>query len=389
VDFAFSPDDEQFRAEVRDWLADHLVGEFQALGASSKIGDGPELEVFKEWERELASGGWIGMAWPREYGGREVPLIQELVFHEEYSRAGGPQRAMFFAEELLGPTLMAFGTDEQKQRFLPKILRAEEFWCQGFSEPDAGSDLANVKTAAVLDGDEWVINGQKIWTSLGHIADWIFVVCRTDPDAPKKHQGISYLLCPLDQPGIDMRPIRQMTGSAEFNEVFFTDARTAADLVVGDVDDGWKVVMGTLGFERGAAYLGQQLRWQEEFDALVEYARRIGRSEDPVLRQRIAKVLSDLKIVRLNGLRTITQILNGGNPGAEASISKLHWSEWRRQFGQLEMDVVGADSMLWHERGLLEDFQHTFLFSRAETIYAGSNEIQRNIIGERVLGLPR
>ena len=212
-----------------------------------------------------------------------LPLAEQIIFNEEYVRSGGPNRVGFFGEELLGPTLMMFGTDEQKSRFLPGILEAEEFWCQGFSEPDAGSDLANVKTTAVRDGEEWVINGQKVWTSLGHISDWIFVVCRTDTKAARKHDGISFLLCPVDQPGVEMRPIRQMTGTAEFNEVFFTDARTDADLVVGEVGHGWKVVLATLGFERGTAFLGQQLRWGQEFQSVLEDARRRGRNTDPVV----------------------------------------------------------------------------------------------------------
>ena len=281
MDFSFSEADEAFRSEVRAWLAQHLVGDFAALGGGSDIGEGEQLELRKAWERELASGGWIGMGWPEEYGGRALPLTQEIIFNEEYVRANAPNRIMFFAEELLGPTLMMFGTEEQKRRFLPPILKAEEFWCQGFSEPNAGSDLANVQTHAALDGDQWVINGQKVWTSLGHIADWIFVVCRTDRTAAKKHDGISFLLCPMDQPGVDVRPIRQMTGTAEFNEVFFDDARTAADMVVGEVDHGWKVVMGTLGFERGTAFLGKQLQWGQEFASLLDYVRAQGRAGDP------------------------------------------------------------------------------------------------------------
>jgi alkylation response protein AidB-like acyl-CoA dehydrogenase len=388
VDFSFSAVDEAFREEVRTWLVDHLVGEFAALGTGAKLGEGAELEVRKAWERELATGGWVGMGWPAEYGGRELPLTQQVIFHEEYVRAGGPNRVGFFGEELLAPTLMAFGSEEQKRRFLPPMLRAEEFWCQGFSEPDAGSDLANVKTVAVRDGDEWVINGQKVWTSLGHIADWIFVVCRTDPTAPKKHQGISYLLCPLAQPGIELRPIEQITGTAEFNEVFFNDARTSADLVVGEIDQGWKVVMGTLGFERGTAFLGEQLRWGQELAALVDYARAEGLTRDPALRRRLVDASIGLELIRLNGLRTISGMIAGGSPGPEASIGKLQWSTWHQRLGELAMDVLGAEGALLSE-GIVGDFQYSFLFSRAETIFAGSSEIQRNIVGERVLGLPR
>jgi len=388
MDFAFSAEDERFRDEVRGWLTEHLIGEFAALNTTANLGEGAELETRKAWERELASGGWVGMGWPSAYGGRELPLTQQLIFHEEYVRAGGPTRISFFGEELLGPTLMMFGTDEQKQRFLPPILEAAEFWCQGFSEPDAGSDLANVKTTAVQDGNEWVINGQKVWTSLGHMADWIFVVCRTDPQAAKKHDGISFVLCPVDQPGVEMRPIRQITGDSEFNEVFFTDARTAADLVVGPLGQGWKVVMATLGFERGTAFMGEQLRWTGEVRTMLELARARERTSDPIMRQRLADVYIGLELIRLNGLRTVTQLIQGRTPGPEASVGKLHWSTWRQRLGILEMDLLGPGSMIFDD-GELNDLQHTFVSSRGQTIYAGSSEIQRNIIGERVLGLPR
>jgi alkylation response protein AidB-like acyl-CoA dehydrogenase len=342
----------------------------------------------KSWERELAKGGWVGLSWPKEYGGRDATLTQQLIFNEEYARAGGPVRAGFFGEQLLGPTLMAFGSEAVKERFLPPILRAEEFWCQGFSEPDAGSDLANVKTTAVLDGDQWVINGQKVWTSLGHIADWIFVVCRTDPAAPRKQLGITFLLCPLDQPGVDMRPIQQITGTAEFNEVFFDGARTDASLVVGEIGKGWSVVMGTLGFERGTAFLAQQLRFAAEYHMLVAEVRARGLDHEPAIRQRLADAYIGLELMRLTGLRTISQLINGGSLGPESSIGKLHWSRWHQRLGELEMDVLGADALI-AQTGTLGDFQYTFQFSRADTIYAGSSEIQRNIVGERVLGLPR
>ena len=388
MDFAFSEADEAFRSEVRAWLSQHLVGDFAALGGGPNLGEGEELELRKSWERELASGGWIGMGWPEEYGGRALPLTQEIIFNEEYVRANAPNRIMFFAEELLGPTLMMFGTEGQKRRFLPPILKAEEFWCQGFSEPNAGSDLANVQTHAVRDGDQWVISGQKVWTSLGHIADWIFVVCRTDRAAAKKHDGISFLLCPMDQPGVDVRPIVQMTGTAEFNEVFFDDARTDADLVVGEVDHGWKVVMGTLGFERGTAFLGKQLQWAQELQSLLDYAKAHDKNGDPVLRQRLAQCYIELMLIRWNGLRTVSQMLRGDSPGPEASVGKLQWSEWHRRLGELSMDVMGPEGLITGD-GDIGDRQYSFLFSRAETIFAGSNEIQRNVIGERVLGLPR
>jgi alkylation response protein AidB-like acyl-CoA dehydrogenase len=389
VDFTFSPSDEEFRGVIRDWLDRHLVGEFASLGTGNDLGGPDELAVRKAWEKKLAAGRWVGLAWPERFGGRGATLSEQLIFNEEYARAGGPNRCGFFGEQLLGPTLMEFGTEEQKARLLSPILHADEYWCQGFSEPDAGSDLAAVKTTAMRDGDGWRIHGQKVWTSLGHIADWIFVLCRTDPDsAGGRHRGLTFLLCPLDQPGIEMRPIRQLTGTVEFNEVFFDGARTGADMVVGEVNGGWRVVMATLGFERGTAFLGQQLRFAREFDDLVGLARERGAAHDPKVRQSLAGLYAGLQIMRWTGLRTVSQMLRGDELGPEASIGKLHWSRWHQQLGSVAMGLAGAEAAagVTHR---MDDFRYSFLFSRAHTIYAGSSEIQRNIIGERVLGLPK
>ena len=381
MDLRFSTEDEAFRAEVRDWLestlADPAFYNARGLGGSGREHEG--FEVRLAWEHRLGEAGWIGLGWPKEHGGRGATLHQQVVFAEEYSRANAPARINHMGENLLGPTILAFGTDEQRRRFLPPILRGEELWCQGYSEPDAGSDLANVKTRAVLDGDEWVITGQKVWTSLAHWADWCFVVCRTDPDAPK-HRGISYLLCPMKQDGVDIRPIVQLTGTSEFNEVFFDGARTARDNVVGAVNAGWKVATGTLGFERGVSTLAQQIGFQRELDRVIELARASGADRDPLVRQRLADAFIGLRLLRYNALRT----MSGSDPGPEASISKLQWASWHRALGELAMDVQGAASMLDDA-----DLQTMFLFTRADTIYGGSNEIQRNIIGEQALGLPR
>ena len=389
MDFRWSAEDEAFREEVRAWLREHLIGEYAALGGGGGPADETGWDVRLEWEKKLGEAGWIGLGWPKAYGGREASITQQLIFNEEYARANAPARASFFGEGLLGPTLIAFGTEEQKQRFLPGILKATELWCQGFSEPDAGSDLANVKTRAILDGDEWVVNGQKVWTTLAHHSDWIFAVCRTDPDAPK-HKGLSFVLLPMDQPGIEVKPLKQLTGSAEFNEVFFTDARTSADLVVGAVNEGWKVAMGTLGFERGTAFLAQQLRFDEECRQVIEYAKKHDLARDAIVRQQLADAWIGVQIMKYNGFRTITKLLATGSPGPEASISKLYWSHWHRHLGELEMELMGPWSeVLAGPDYELEEFESTFLLSRAETIYTGSTEIQKNIIGERVLGLPR
>ncbi len=389
MDFRWSAEDEAFREEVRSWLKEHLVGEYAALGSGGGQADETGWDVRLEWERKLGDAGWIGLGWPNEYGGRGATITQQLIFNEEYARANAPARVSFFGEGLIGPTLIAFGTEQQKKRFLPGILRCTELWCQGFSEPDAGSDLANVKTRAILDGDEWVVNGQKVWTTLAHHSDWIFNVVRTDPDAPK-HKGLSFLLMPMDQPGIEVKPLKQLTGSAEFNEVFFTDARTSADLVVGAPNEGWKVAMGTLGFERGTAFLAQQLHFQHECEQVINYAKKHDQAGDPIVRQKLADAWIGVQIMKYNGFRSITQLLATGSPGPEASIGKLYWSHWHRHLGELEMELMGPWSEVLAAPGYeLEEFQSSFLLSRAETIYTGSTEIQKNIIGERVLGLPR
>jgi alkylation response protein AidB-like acyl-CoA dehydrogenase len=379
MDLRFSEEDEAFRTEVRDWLSDNLTGEFaDARGIGGPGSEHEGFDVRLAWERRLAEGGWTCIGWPKEHGGRGATLTQQVVFHEEYARAEAPARVGIFGEGLLGPTIIAFGSDEQQRRFLPPIVRAEELWCQGYSEPDAGSDLANVQTTAVLDGDEWVITGQKVWTSLAHWADWIFVLCRTDREVPR-HKGISYLLCPMRQPGVEVRPIVQLTGTSEFNEVFFDGARTAKENVVGEVDGGWRVAMGTLAFERGTLYFGQQIGFERELRQLVEAARANGALDNPVIRDRLTDAWIGLRVMRFHNLRT----LHEGEPGPEASINKLFWSIWHRELGNLAMDVLGPAATL--DDALL---QRVFLFSRADTIYAGSNEIQRNIIGERALGLP-
>jgi alkylation response protein AidB-like acyl-CoA dehydrogenase len=382
MDLRFSDEDEAFRGEVRAWLAEHNVGEFAAL--EGRGGPGHEHEGFdvrREWERVLGREGWTCVGWPKEHGGRGATLSQQVIFNEEYVRARAPVRVGVVGETLLGPTLIAFGTREQQQRFLPPIVAGEEMWCQGYSEPNAGSDLANVQTKAVLDGDQWSITGQKVWTSLAHWADWCFVVCRTDPDVPK-HKGISFILCPMRQAGVEIRPIIQLTGTSEFSEVFFDDARAARADVVGEVNGGWRVAMGLLGFERGVATLGVQLGFERELQQIIAIAQENGAARDPVMRGRLAGAWLGLRIMRFNALRTLST-MESGTPGPEASITKLYWATWHRALGELAIDVLGP-------RCELEDeLQRMFLFTRADTIYGGSNQIQRNVIGERVLGLPR
>lgn len=388
MDLTYSDEDQAFRAEVRAWLEEHLTGEWAALRGLG--GAGRDHEAHDErvaWNRLLAEHGWTCVGWPQEYGGRGLSLVQQVIFHEEYARADAPVRVNHLGEELLGPTLMAFGTSAQKDRFLPKIVAVEELWAQGYSEPDAGSDLANVQTKARLDGSpdsgEWVIDGQKVWTSNAHFSQWAFVIARTEPGS-ERHKGLSFLLVPLDQDGVDIRPIEQLTGGSEFNEVFFTGARTAADLVLGEPGEGWKVAMALLGFERGVSVLAQVVGFARELEGVVELAQQTGAFDDPVLRDRIASLEVELEVMRFQALRGLSADTPGGD-----SIFKLVWANWHRRLGEVAMDVLGPAGLVAGAPYELDRWQRLFLFSRADTIYGGSDEVQRNILAERVLGLPR
>jgi alkylation response protein AidB-like acyl-CoA dehydrogenase len=395
----FSPQDEEFRRRLRQWLAENLTGRFAGLRGAG--GPGREHQAHAErvaWNRHLAAAGWTCLGWPAEYGGHGATFAQQVIFHEEYARSGAPARVGYMGEELLGPTLIALGTPEQRRRFLPPVAAVAELWCQGYSEPGAGSDLAAVATTAALDGDEWVITGQKVWTSLAQVADWCFVLARTEPGS-RRSRGLSYLLVPMRQAAITVRPIRQLTGTAEFNEVFFDGARTGRGNVVGEVGDGWRVAQATLAIERGVATLGQQVGFRRELGALVDLARRGPAAADPVLRDKLARAWIGLEALQAHALATLEDAGPGmgspgtgrpGTPGADASVTKLLWSRWHQGLGELAMEVLGAPSMA--ARGApydLDDWQRLFLFSRADTIYGGSDEIQRNIIAERALGLPR
>jgi alkylation response protein AidB-like acyl-CoA dehydrogenase len=383
-----------FRAEVRRFLDQNVVGEFAELKGRGGSGDETfGFEVRRRWEKVLADAGWTCLGWPVEYGGRGATITQQVIFNEEYARAAAPGRVSVMGEGLLGPTLIHYGTPEQQARFLPPIREGDELWCQGYSEPDAGSDLANVKTRAVRDGDQWVVTGQKVWTSLAHQADWCFVVCRTGSDS-SRHKGLSYLLVPMDQPGIEVRPITQLTRTSEFNEVFFDGARTDASNVVGGVGEGWRVALATLAFERGVALLGHQLTFRRELDRIVNLAEENGRTRDPVVRQALAQAHIELAIMRYNTLRSLAGI-DGPVAPPEASIAKLYWGTWHRRLGELCMNLMGMGSTVLDGDASpdragygLNELQRSFLFARSETVYGGSNEIQRNIISERVLGLP-
>jgi alkylation response protein AidB-like acyl-CoA dehydrogenase len=377
MEFGFDAEDEAFRRTARDWLTAHPVG---------------EPVVRQDWERELGRGGWIGLGWAEDgYGNRRASLTQQVVWAEEYARSKAPARSGHIGEKLLAPTLIAHGTPEQKARFLPPVARGEELWCQGYSEPGAGSDLAGIRTVAAPDGDTYRVTGQKIWTSLAHEANWCFVLARTEPGSTR-HHGLSFLLVPMDQPGrVEVRPIRQLTGTSEFNEVFFDGAVARAEHVVGGAGNGWQVAMSLLGFERGVSTLAQQIGFAEELGRVIETAVATGAAADPVVRDRLVRQWAELRTMRWNALRT----LGGSGDAGAPSVAKLLWGRWHQRLGELAVRVRGAEAATgpadWSAAAPyeLDSFQHLFLFSRADTIYGGSDEIQRTIIAERVLGLPR
>ncbi|MFF5534159.1 acyl-CoA dehydrogenase family protein [Streptomyces cinerochromogenes] len=378
MEFGFGEEDEAFRTEVRDWL-----GEYADATVDRRT-----------WERTLGAAGWIGLGWPESgYGNRTAGLTRQVVWAEEYARSGAPARSGHIGENLLAPTLIAHGDDVQKRRFLPPVAAGEELWCQGYSEPGAGSDLAGVRTAAVREGPYYRITGQKIWTSLAHEADWCFVLARTDPDA-RRHHGLSFLLVPMDQPGrIEVRPIRQLTGTSDFNEVFFDGARARVEHVVGGEGQGWRVAMSLLGFERGVSTLAQQIGFARELAEVVRAAVETGAVHDPVLRARLVRQWAELRVMRWNALRTLGHATGPAVPGAP-SVAKLLWANWHQRLGELAVEVRGASAAVgpadWSPESPypLDAAQHLFLFSRADTVYGGSDQIQRTIIAERVLGLP-
>ncbi|EDY53592.1 MULTISPECIES: acyl-CoA dehydrogenase family protein [Streptomyces] len=377
MDFGFGDEDEAFRTEVREWLTTHADGS----------------QDRRAWERTLGKSGWIGLGWGEGgYGNRTATLTQQVVWAEEYARSGAPARSGHIGEKLLAPTLLAHGSEEQKARFLPPVAAGEELWCQGYSEPGAGSDLAGVRTRATRAEDgSYRISGQKIWTSLAHEADWCFVLARTDPES-RRHHGLTFLLVPMDQPGrIEVRPIRQLTGTSEFNEVFFDGAHARAEHVVGGEGQGWRVAMSLLGFERGVSTLAQQVGFAQELSEVVRTAVRTGAVADPVVRALLVRQWAELRTMRWNALRTLGSSGDGGAP----SVAKLLWAGWHQRLGELAMLVRGAEATVgpreWDPSApyALDAPQHLFLFSRADTIYGGSDQIQRTIIAERVLGLPR
>lgn len=382
----FSQGDEQFRNECADWLQGQMAGEFADIRGIANLNE--KIGRRRMWERQMAAHRWSCIGWPEAWGGRDATLAQQVIFAEEYARAGAPGRINHIGVELAGPTILAFGTEEQKARFLPGIASGEAIWCQGFSEPNAGSDLANVKTRARLEGDAWVVNGQKVWTSLAHYSDWIFVIARSE-EGSKGPKGLTFLMMEIDQPGIDVRPIRQINGDAEFNETFLTDARCPADSLIGAPGDGWRIAMGLLAFERGVSTLGQQMGFRNELDAIIAAAKANGAARDPLMRQRIAKAEIGLRLMRYGALRMLSNTDLTAIDGA-ALTYKIQWATWRRNLGELAMDVLGQAGELAEGADYAWSMlPNLFLFSRSDTIYGGTNQVQRNLIAERGLGLPR
>jgi len=397
VDLNYSAEDERFRLKVRQWIDQHPPGELSTVQAK------------KDWQRTLYDAGFVGMGWPREYGGQDARPMEQAMVAEEMARGDVPGAINSLALGLIGPTLIVHGTDEQKQRYVKRMLTAEDIWCQLYSEPDSGSDLASIKTRAVLepfeDGEAWVINGQKVWTSLGPIADYGVLLARTNPNVPK-HQGISYFIVDMHQPGVEVRPLKQITGSSEFAEVFFTNARVPAENIIGQEGQGWELAQTTLGFERGGSLLARVTRHQTNMRRLVEVAHGLSRDsvpilEDAVARQKLGRMVVEVEVLRYAGFRILSKLEQGKRPGAESSIDKLYYSELDKRHQEYMQDLLGPYGQL--ERGLPEElalnsstlrgddatWAYNFLWSRAGTIYAGSSEIQKNIIGERVLRLPR
>lgn len=393
MDLSYSPEEERFRDRVRDFFAANLPPGWIEGKRPPGVGS---LEFLRDWQRRLYANGFLGLAWPKEFGGLGASQIEMAIFNEESARVRAPGALNAIGLSMVGPTIISHGTPEQKERYLSKILSADEIWCQGYSEPNAGSDVASLKTRAELKGDEFVVNGHKVWTTLAHVSQWCMLIARTDPDAPK-HRGISCLLIDMKTPGVTVKPLRQMTGESEFNEMFFDDVRVPRTNLLGPLNEGWRVATTTLMNERGTSALASVMRYRIVFDEIVDLARQTIRSgrpanEDPVLRQQLAQFHVDLEMMRFTAYRTFSKILRGGDPGPVGSISKLAWSELNQRMMEFVMALEGPSSQLMRGSPHAVQggrWQHHFLRSRANTIEAGTSEIQRNIIAERVLGLPK
>ncbi len=397
MDFTLTPEQQSFRDEVRDWLNKNLPKDWVArLRQGSDVPRPEAYEFLRGWQRLMYEAGFVGLTWPKEYGGRGLTFMEEMILQEEMALHKAPPVLNILAIGMAGPTIIAYGTEQQKKRYPPKMLSCEEIWCQGYSEPNAGSDLAALQARAVKDGEYYVLNGQKVWTSLAHVADWMMLLARTDPDV-SKHKGITYFLLDMHSPGISIKPLRQMTGDAEFNEVYFDNVRVHESHILGGLNNGWAVGLTTLMYERLALGFGLQVRLRIALDGLVELARNTSKNgvpvtQDPVMRQKLAQLWIDTEVFKYTGARAITKLLKGEMPGPEASTGKMMWVEGHQRLQELAMEIEGpyAQIMKGSPWALADGlWQHTFLRSRANSIEGGTTEIQRNIIGERVLGLPK
>jgi alkylation response protein AidB-like acyl-CoA dehydrogenase len=396
MDLNLTPDEQHFRDEFRAWLADNIPKEWHMYESRDSETSKERFDFLRDWQKKMYEAGWAGIHWPREYGGRGASLVEQALFIEEMARAQSPPLINVLGLSLLGPTLIAYGTEEQKKRFLANILSADDIWCQGYSEPNAGSDLASLRSEAVMDGNHFIVNGQKTWTSFGHYSDWCFAVVRTDASAAK-HKGLTYILIDMHSPGVSIRPLKQMTGESEFNEVVFQDVRVPVENVVGKVNDGWNIAIATLMFERGTLGASLQITFKRQIERIIELSKSISRdgktaSSDPVIRQKIAQIYTEIELFRLNQMRTLTRMSKTGVPGPEGSIQKIFWSEMNQRMQQVAMEMLGPYGQLTKGGEYAVDhgqWAHAYLRSRGNTIEAGTSEIQRNIIGHFVLGLPK
>lgn len=395
MDLNLSASEQRFRDEFRAWLRSNIPEDWDPSAPHDEDST-QRFECLRAWQKKMYEAGWVGIHWPKEFGGRGATLIEQTIFIEEMARAAAPPLINVLGLSLLGPTLIAYGTEAQKKRFLANILSADEIWCQGYSEPNAGSDLASLRSEAVREDDHFIVNGQKTWTSFGHFADWCFAVVRTNPDVPK-HKGLTYLLTDMHSPGISVRPLRQMTGDSEFNEVSFQNVRVPVENVVGNIDGGWEIAIATLMFERGTLGASLQITFKRQIERLIELSRKIDRngrpaSDDPIIRQKLAQIYTEIEIFRLNQMRTLTRMSKSGVPGPEGSIQKIFWSEMNQRMQQVAMEMLGPYGQLTKGGEYAIDhgqWAHAYLRARGNTIEAGTSEIQRNIIGHFVLGLPK
>ncbi len=397
MDFTLTPEQQKFRDQVRSWLEKNLPDDWTSRAvAGPDVARAEAYEFMRDWQRKLYEAGFIGLTWPREYGGRGLTYMEEMILHEEMALAKAPPVLNLLGIGMAGPTIIAYGTEAQKKRYLQKILSCDEIWCQGYSEPNAGSDLASLQCRAVRDGDDFLVTGQKVWTSVAQVADWMMLLARTDTEAPK-HKGITYFLLDMRSPGVTVRPLRQITGDAEFTEVFFENVKVPAENVLGEVNNGWQVGITTLMYERLALGFGLQVRLRIALDALIDLARRTQKNggavtKDPVMRQKLAQLWIDTEVFKYTGARAITRLLKGDLPGPEASTGKVWWSDTNQRLQEIAMEIQGPYNQLMKESSWAIDggiWQYTYLRSRANSIEGGTTEVQKNIIGERVLGLPK